>query len=265
MATIKDILNKYSAASVTDSAPGIAVSQSGATQRNLSQEFAAAQKFGALQTEASASAVDSQLLEQQRKQASMQRDDQIISLKRQGQQERERYAQTSDKIINDLQNSRDRLSTAEQMDKMEAAAANLRLQDDKYRYELADMGRRQRLDDAVSFDDALKQAVFSEEWKLFQNNLAYKRMLDLDEAAFQKELSKISIEDALAMANASASAASSVAAWSAGGSAAVTAFDAYRSYKPTAPGPKPEEDVVDVVEDSGPTGSGGMMTPVRNL
>ncbi len=232
MASIRDIINKYQGQSAPDVESQKAWSGTGAVTVNRQVEYANAQKWQAVKTEAASSAVDDQLLDQQRKQAAMQRDDQIIGLQRQGKQERERYAMSSDKIITDLENSKDKLTQAEKLDKMEAAASQLRLQDDKYRYELADVGRRKRLDDAVAFDDSLKQAVLSDEWEMFQNNIAFKKMLDMDEAAFLKHLSTINVNAALELSRQESVGKAESALYSGVGSSINTGLDMWQKGYP---------------------------------
>lgn len=240
MASIRDIINKYSAQSAPDVSAARNLGGAGAVTTNQAVEYANTQKWQAVKTEASANAVDEQLLDQQRKQAAMQRDDQIIGLQRQSTEERQKYSLSADKIMTDLENSRTKLTTAETLDKMEAAASNLRLQDDKYRYELADVGRRKRLDDAVSFDDSLKQSVFADEWAMFQNNLAFKKMLDMDENAFLKHLSDINVSAALDMANLDIQGKALSSLYSGAGSAINTAADmAYKKYGVDRPEKEP--------------------------
>ena len=243
MASIKDIINKYQSQSAPDVESQKAWSGTGAVTTNRNVEFANAQKWQAVKTEASANAVDEQLLDQQRKQAAMQRDDQIISLQRQGKQERQKYTLASDKIITDLEMGKDKLTQAEKLDKMEAAASQLRLQDDKYRFELADIGRRKRLDDAIAFDDNLKQAVLSDEWGMFQNNIAFKKMLDMDENAFLKRLSEINVTAALELARQESLGKAESAFYSGTGSAINTGFDMWqKDRKPTPEKPKSDYD-----------------------
>ena len=221
--SIMDVINKYQEKTAQTAAPiqtSIATGGSGVIRQNLNLQAAQAQKASAVMNSAADTSAEGKLLDEQRKQSNIQRDDQVTQLGQQRDTERQSYAQKSQSIIDNLKANKDQLSSAERMDQMQAAGTFLRLQDDKYRYQLADIGRRQRLDDANGFDDALKSAIFSNQSDLLRNNLSFKNMLDADDATFRKSLQDMDTATALKVAGMDAASIQSTATWSAGAKAA---------------------------------------------
>jgi len=232
-----DVINKYQEKTAQSAAPiqtSIATGGSGVIRQNLNLQAAQSQKAAAVMNSAADTSAEGKLLDEQRKQSNIQQDEQITQLGQQRDSERQSYTQKSQSIIDNLQANRDQLSNAERMDQMQAAGTYLRLQDDKYRYQLADIGRRQRLDDASSFDEALKSAVFSNQSDLLRNNLSFKNMLDMDDSTFRKSLQDMDTATALKVAGMDAASVQSTATWSAGAKAAgAGAGYVAKNYKPT--------------------------------
>ena len=136
----------------------------------------------------------------------------------------ERYRNSSEAVLMDLTQNMDRLTQAEKHDKVEQAAAQFRLSNEKYRWQLEDTGRRMRLTDAAQFDIALQESIFDEEMDLLRSDLDFKRMLDADEAEFTKYLANIDINTAIALAKESSEAASTTSMIGGLGTAATAAF-----------------------------------------
>lgn len=225
MGSIADIINKYKAKTATGASPvgeSFETGGTGVVRQDLAAQSVAAQNDRVLRNAAADNVAQSTLLDEQRKQSNMQRDNQITSLKQQSQAEKQKYQLSSDKILSDLESNMDKLSTAEKLDQMEAAASHLRLSDEKYRYELADVGRRSRLDDAIGFDEAMKKSVFEDEMDLMRSDLGFKKALDMDDASFRKWLAGIDVDTALAIAASQRRQAGETAMISGVGSAAVT-------------------------------------------
>lgn len=205
MASIADILNKYRARNQAVTAPpskSLEVGGVGTVRRDIESERIARERQIAEQTGAAQLSVDSQMLDEQRKQTARERDEQVISLKRQSREERQRYQLQSTKLLDNLESSRKQLSTQDKLDQMETVASNLRLSNEKYRYELADTGRRLRLDNAVAFDTELKKSIFDDSLTQLRDDVKFQKALDLNEAEWTKFIGNIDIDSALFAANA---------------------------------------------------------------
>jgi hypothetical protein len=230
MATISDVISKYRSKMATGTeAPeeSLEVGGTGVTRQNVAAQMQAAQNDRALRNAAAGNVVEGNLLEEQRKQTNMQRDEQILQMGRQAKTDKRRFELQSNKILDDLENNLDRLSNAEKLDQMETAATYLRLQDEKYRYDLADVGRRKRLDDAISFKQSMKEAIFADELDMVQRDINFKKALDMSDADFRKWLTSIDVDTALAVSNSATAAANKAAMISGLGSAATTAASSY--------------------------------------
>lgn len=228
MASIKSIISKYRSTTTPEGMGSISVAPAetgaaGPVQRNMAAEVAAARTANLVKRGATELSEEQVLIDEQRKQAGMQRDNQILELQRQGTEEKQRYKLMTKRSLDSLENSRENLTTAEKLDNMEASASFLRLQDDKYRYQLADIGRRNRLTEATAFDMELKKAIFSEELSILKDNIAFRSMLDMKEADFQKALADIDIESAIDLAKKESRDAADTAMISAAGSSVSTA------------------------------------------
>lgn len=200
MASINDILNKYRARNQAVTMPPTKSMEQGGVgtvRRDIDSERIAQERQIAEQTGAAALSVDMKLMDAQRKQTAKERDEQIIQARRQSREERQRYQLTSGKILDNLEASHRELTSREKIDQMETAASQVRLSNEKYRYELADRGRRLRLDDAQQFDTELKKSIFDENLVSFRDNIEFQRALDLDEDKWARYLGELSIEDAL--------------------------------------------------------------------
>jgi hypothetical protein len=230
MANIMDIIRKYKGRTTqtAEAAPGsLETGGTGVVRQNMQMDAARSAQNRAIMKEAGDASAEGQIMEEQRKQANLQRDEQITSIGRQNTQEKQRYELTADKIMTNLEQSRDKLTDAERMDQMEAASSYLRLQDDKYRYEIADIGRRKRLDDKNNLDFEMQQAIFADELEVFRGNITFQKMMTMDDAAFRKSLAEIDVQAAIDLARSDAVAASERTVISGFGGAAAGAVGAY--------------------------------------
>ncbi len=226
MGSISDVIKKYkgqTATGVSEMGASIETGGTGVVRQDVTGQRIAAQNDRALRNAAAGNVAEETALDEQRKQSNMQRDNEIERLGQQSRADKQKFEMSTDKILADIENNKDRLSTAEKMDQMEAAASNLRLSDDKYRYELADVGRRKRLDDATNFKYAMQEAVFSDEAELLKSDLGFRKALDMDDASFRKWLATIDVDTALSIAASQTSQANKTAMYSAAGSAVTTA------------------------------------------
>ena len=223
MANIMDVINKYrskTAEAAPDTGESYGAGGAGTVRQNVGMQSAQAAQARALIKGAGENTFEASMLEEQRKQANVQRDSQIVEMGQQSRAEKQQYQMKADASMNYLTTNMDKLETAERMDQMEASATYLRLQDEKYRYELADVGNRLRLDNKSSFDTALQRAIFADSEELLKNDLQFQYALTVNDAEFRKYLSTIDANMAINMSNTQIKSASETAMISAAGSVA---------------------------------------------
>jgi hypothetical protein len=159
------------------------------------------------------------------------------------------------------------MSQQEQLLAMEQVAATQRLGNDKYLFELQDIGRRQRLDTELGMREAITKSVFANQLDLLKEDNAFNKLISLDDAEFKKAMtaynnqtklldaglrseayiqmskedaalakliSDIDIETALSIANADAKASNIRAGV---GAAANIGSQTYQAYKTTSAAP----------------------------
>lgn len=200
MASIADILNKYRARNQAITAPpskSLEMGGVGTVRRDVESERIARERQIAEQTGAAQLSVESKVMDEGRKQAAMEREEQLLNLKRQSREERQRYQIQSTKLLDNLDSARRELTSREKLDQMETAASNIRLSNEKYRYELADRGRRLRLDDGQKFDLELKKSIFDEELAGLRDNYQFMKALDLEEDKWNRYLASIDMDSVL--------------------------------------------------------------------
>lgn len=223
MANIMEVINKYKGKTAEAVAPeekSLGAGGTGVVRQDTNMQAVMAQRQRTIMNAAGSESAEGKLMEEQRKQANLQRDSQVTQLGQQSKAEKQQYELKSDAVLNNLESQMDKLTSAEKMDQMGAAATYLRLQDEKYRYDLADIGRRKRLDDASVLDMEMQRAVFSDAADLLRNNLEFQKLLTLDDAEFRKNLANINVEVALGMAKSDVATKTEVAGISAAGSVA---------------------------------------------
>lgn len=238
MASIMDLINKYkgkTAATAGQAGTSLEAGGEGAVRQDMNLQAAQSQQNRAIMKGAGEESATGQLMEEQRKQSNLQRDDQITQLGQQSRAEKQKYEMKATSILDNLDAQMGKLSQAERMDQMEVAGSYLRLQDEKYRYEIADVGRRKRLDNATNFDLELKKAVFDDEADLLQNNIEFSNMMNMDDREFKKSLANMDITMASQLATSQAKSASEVGMYSAGGTMVTGAFSAYAKSKAGEP------------------------------
>ena len=204
MASVMDVLNRYRSKAkggAQAGATGTSMSAGGgAIQRNIPLEEQRIQQEAAIRQTAAGEAVTQELEAQQMQQENLRRQQEITELGQVGQAEKQRFEQAGAAALRDLEMNFKSLSSREKLDKMEIAAANLRLNDEKYRYNLEDVGRRERLQTAQGFEEAMQKAIFEDEIELLRSDINFKNMLNSSDASFQKQVAEMSIDTTLAMA-----------------------------------------------------------------
>jgi len=139
-------------------------------------------------------------------QESLQAEGQRMGARQQFAETKQRFDLMAKDILDDLERGRARMTNREELHAIEMAGAAQRLANDKYMYELQDIARRNRLQDSMSFADALQKSVFKDEIDLFRDNVAFNELMDADDATFKKWLADIDINTALQIAAADAAA-----------------------------------------------------------
>jgi hypothetical protein len=203
----------------------------GVVRRDVRAESAQAQQEQMLRKGAAGDAAQQAIDEQTRRQLNIEQSQRITELQQSSRAEKQQFDSQSAMILNDLQRNIGRMSTADKIDKMETAATYTRLLNEKYRYELEDVGRKRRLYDAQAFDEALKTSIFGRELDMIRDNYSIKRALDQDEAAFSKMLSTIDVDAAIQLSKKAAEGAGETAMISGVGSAVSTGIDYYQRNK----------------------------------
>ena len=203
MANIMDVISKYrgkTAETAGGTGETMGAGGTGAVRQNTQLQAAQSIQNRAIVKAAGENSAEATVMEEQRKQANLQRDNDIIKLGQAGREEKQQYQAKADNITSYLEQNMDKLGQAEKLDQMETAAVYLRLQDDKYRYQIADVGRRQRLDNAKSFDFALQKAILGDELKATETAFDFNYAMALSESDFRKYLAGIDIDVAMGMA-----------------------------------------------------------------
>lgn len=240
--SVMDLIKKYRQSSQTTMGGEAASSldaSGGVIRRDTGADVAGAQLAKNVLGAAGEEAASATLETDQREMAQMQRTQQVTEQRQRGISDKQKYELKASELIDHLTRERKELSTREQLDRMEVAASQLRLADDKYRSQLEDVGRRQRLTDSIAFNEEMKRAIFADEAEVFRYNVKMKRALDLDDAEFDRWLADMNIETALQVADVDKAAAATSATISGVGQTVVAGVSAYEKYKPE-PEPKPK-------------------------
>lgn len=104
-------------------------------------------------------------------------------------------------ILTNLSQQRGDLSDQKNQAALELVAFNLSMQDKKYVDTIQNIGTRQRLNNEVNFKAAQQQIAFGSALSLLQQRLGQNDILSASDRQFQAAMSKLSIEDAVKIAN----------------------------------------------------------------
>lgn len=168
---------------------GLAVAETaakGQTQQQLSQLGTAAQ----LQATQLGQAVQGEQLQQKQQ-------EEALSAQRQEGQLRTRIQ--TENILRGLEQGRASLSEEQRRQGLEQVASNLRLQDRQYVDNLQREGAKSRLQDSISFNEALKKSILEDNLALTQQFYKDKSALDLDDREWQKYIASIDVDAAMQM------------------------------------------------------------------
>jgi hypothetical protein len=107
----------------------------------------------------------------------------------------------TNQILNDLSRERGSLDLDKNKAKLEQVGFLLAFQNKQYTDKLQDIGKRNRLDDQVAFNEALQQQSFGMELDLLKDKLGKNDILQASDREFQTAMSNLSIQEAQAIAD----------------------------------------------------------------
>ena len=136
----------------------------------------------------------------------------------------------SDAILRGLEQGRATLSEAQRRSGMEQVASQLRLSNDAYITNLEMEGARSRLQNKIDFDMQLKRDIMADNIALLEMQIGNKKIIDMSDDEFRKELAKIDINTAIAMQKENAKFSAQQQQIQALGQAGTTAIGAYGKY-----------------------------------
>lgn len=186
------------------------------------QQLANIRQGAQLQAEALQQAATGQELEQAQREAALSSQRKEASLQEKIQTEN---------ILRGLEQGKASLSEQQRQRGLEAAAANLRLQDQRYVDDLMREGQKARLQQDIDYGEQLAKSILEDNVALqklkFQNQAA----LNADDREFKKNLAKLGYTDVIAMARNNAQAATEAATISGLATIPSIAGQAYGAYK----------------------------------
>ncbi len=159
----------------------------------------------------------SQITQEQQAQQSADQVQQDILNRQQEQNTRqikqEQFANQANSLLQEYTRGKKKIQTAEDIQKMEQAAALIRFSSKKYTEELELAGRNKRLDEDFAFKQAYYDQEFADRKEYLQNKIDWDKIMAADDLAYNEELAKISLDDAIASSNIAIDAANTQAMW----------------------------------------------------
>lgn len=126
--------------------------------------------------------------------------DQQLGLVERSLDTKQQVSQRTSQLLDELERGNKQLDFQKDAARFEQIGFDLRMNNKKYIDQLNQAAQRGRIDDAAQFREELQRAIFEEERSLFDNSLEFRRMMDSDTREFTRELSELSIEQALEIA-----------------------------------------------------------------
>ena len=171
--------------------------------------------------------------------------DQQLGQIEQAMSAKQSLAQQTESILNNLERAGKELDLQKRAAQLEQVGFNLRMNNKQYIDRLNQAAQVARLDDALRFEEELKKAIFEDEIDLINNDLEFRRLLDADARELSRELSQISLDQAMSIASSQIAQESQAAKWNSVSTAVSAGAQAYATYKKnvpdTTPRPKKEE------------------------
>ena len=208
-ANLREMLAAKSGKAGTTSGPAISSVQEKQALADFSQQATAQQKAGQAQA-------DQQSLQQQQQQQQFSQGQQRLSAQKARQQQQ--FDQGVEKVANNLARFKDDLKSKEGQQALAEALFARQLSDKKYLADLTRAGQERRLIDAQNFELEAGKAAFENWQELFRDQEQFAKVMDMDQAKFEKNLAQMDLAAAEAIIRSNAEAANRQAQWGAAGS-----------------------------------------------
>lgn len=172
---------------------------SGPQSSRLAERIARQQVQDATEEQATKETIQSEQLRLSEEAQEQAFSDQQLGQIEQAMSAKQQVAQQTESILNSFERSQQQLDFQRDAAKLEQVGFNLRMNNKRYIDSLNRAGRTSRLEDAARFEEELKRAIFADQQELFNNDLDFRRMIDMDRNELARELSNISLDQAMEM------------------------------------------------------------------
>lgn len=160
-------------------------------------------------------------------------------------------------MLQDQNNSLAQLKLGDDKSKAEQTGFLVRLGNTEYIDKLQAEGQKARLNNEISFNEALQRSVFADEQSLFSTSLEFRTILSQDDRDALKSLSEMDLDFAMSVALAQNKQANTTTMWTGLGNVAGAGANAYAKSKPTpAAEPTTEASAPTTANPSGEATSG---------
>lgn len=178
-------------------------------QSNIQEQLAQQDTQNQLKSVANVGAVQGEGMQQQSADQTQQATQQLAQHNEALASQQDQFSRQTTAILENLKNNQASLSADKQMAQMEQAGFMIRGMNDQYVQELKRQGQLSRLQDNTSFREAAAQDIMADEMELFNSQLQFKQMFDINDRSFNEQLSGMSDNFALKMGDIAAKEASS--------------------------------------------------------
>lgn len=195
---------------------------------NVQEQVAQQEVRTAAQKVQEAGAFERRAIDQQVAQVQEVEQAELVNLDEQRMSQQSEYQDRLNTILDDFEKQGEQLDFMKQKALAEQAGFLMRMSSDKYISQLETQGRKSRLNSEINFKDALARSIFRDEIDLFQSDLDFRAYLNSKDRAAKDALSVLSLDQALALATASAKSEGAQKFWSGvgdTGSAVAGAYD----------------------------------------
>jgi hypothetical protein len=169
-------------------------------------------------------------------------DAQSTQIDLQREKQKSQFKTEADRLAQDFANGQKQLG----VDRDQAAAEQLSflttLQNDQFITQLEQAGAERRLNEEISFNEALAEDVFAAERDLLKEKLKFSDILNMDDNAWQRELGMMNLEFAMEMSKFNANAANTAAQYTALGNIVGAGAKGAADYKTAKKNEAPEPD-----------------------
>lgn len=193
---------------------------SGPKASNVAERTAAAAGQAGLGQVAQQASVQQQEFAQQQRATDQQEQSALAELDEQALAVQNGYLNRAQALMNEYSQGVRSLDVRKEGARLEQLGQTLRLSDAKYVHRLQTEGRKSRLQNDAKFREALQRSVFEDELSVLESDLSFRSILRADARTFEKEMARLDLNAAIALAHSSAKQAANQMAW-AGGTQAV--------------------------------------------